>query len=887
MPELKYFARIFRPLSVPQAIILFMTGVLLLFAIPSAAQADGPLQAPAIASPVRIGILAKRGKQRCIERWTPTMRYLDRIVPTKKFHLVSLGFDEIFPAVEKGKVDFIFANPSYYVQLEAMYGISRLVTLNNLRLGKAYTRFAGLIFCRTDREEIRTVADLRGRSFMAVDERSFGGWQMAWYEMKTNGIDPYSLDLDFGGTHDAVVHAVLGGRVDAGTVRSDILERMALEKKIDIRRFRVIGAHKGNRIIPFLHSTAHYPEWPMAKLMHTPRHLAEAVAVALLSMPPDSPAAQAALCAGWTVPLNYQPVRDCLKELGIGPFKPRDTLTPERVLRKYWPWLAVFSAFLLLTIGFTFWTRAMNRRLQSSLVSLKTAEAARLKSEERYRGIVEDNTEFIVRWTPDGARTFINQVYADYLTAHGALGKMGSSVFDHLDPQGERDLKARISGLTPDNPIAHTTETKIFDDGTRVWLEWTERGLFDDAGQLKEVQSVGRDVTAARQAEIEKSKHEKKRRQAQKMEAIGTLSGGVAHEFNNLLGIIVGNTELSMEDIPETHPAQVFLDEIKTACLRGGTIVKQLLSFSRKSGSEQIPMDLAGAIHDTLALFRASIPASIEFDIRIPDTRVPILGDPDLIRQVILNLCQNAYHAMETDGGTLSLELDTRETRQVENFFDQQLAPGRYAVFRVEDTGSGIESDRLEKIFDPFYTTKDVDKGAGLGLSAVHGILKEYDGGIRIASVADKGTLVECYFPLTDARPDNRPRPAVPTGGESILFVDDETAIAKMGKLGLERLGYRVKAMTDPVRAAARFEAGRFDMIVTDLSMPGLTGEQLIHRLRQGRPGLKSIICTGFHDKIDPERARELGVGAVLMKPATRNELAVAIRRVLDREDPA
>ena len=273
---------------------------------------------------VKIGVLAKRGIELCREKWTPMADYLTRAIQGKTFIIEPLDFEQVYDVVEGGEVDFILSNPSLYVAMESWYEINRIATLKNKVINEVSTKFGGVVFCTKQREDIRRYSDLKGKSFMAAEERSLGGWQMAWRELKEAGIDPFKdfADLSFGEIHDAVVYAVRDGKVDAGTVRTDTLERMQAEGKINIADFTVIHEHGGGKVhLPFLHSTRSYPEWPMAKVMHTPFELAEKVASALLAMPADSPAALSSKSAGWTIPLNYQPVHECLKELKVGPYK--------------------------------------------------------------------------------------------------------------------------------------------------------------------------------------------------------------------------------------------------------------------------------------------------------------------------------------------------------------------------------------------------------------------------------------------------------------------------------------------------------------------------------------------------------------------------------------
>jgi ABC-type phosphate/phosphonate transport system substrate-binding protein len=287
---------------------------------------------------VRIGVLAKRGIVRCLEKWSPTAEYLTACIPDKTFNIVPLDSGGVFSFVEHETVDFILTNPSIYVELESQLGINRIAILKNLRVGDTHIRYCGVIFCRADRSDIQHLEDTKGRTFMAVKPGSFGGWRMAWREFKDKGINPFrDFDrLQFGGTHDTVVYAVRDGKVDVGTVRTDTLESMDVEDKIALQDFRVIHEHGGNEVsVPFVHSTRSYPEWPFAKVRHTSDTLAEQVATALLDMPEDCAAARAAKCAGWTIPLNYQSVHECLKELKVGPYKDLGKITLTDVFRKY------------------------------------------------------------------------------------------------------------------------------------------------------------------------------------------------------------------------------------------------------------------------------------------------------------------------------------------------------------------------------------------------------------------------------------------------------------------------------------------------------------------------------------------------------------------------
>jgi two-component system, sensor histidine kinase and response regulator len=339
-------------------------------------------------SDVKIGVLAKRGSDICLKEWNLTAEYLSTRIPDKSFIIIPINFDQIYSSVENGKVDFILVNSSLYVELEHWYGVNRIATLKNQRMEGAYTEFAGVIFCKADRADLKELADLKGKTFMAVNETSFGGWRMAWREFKEIGFNPYHdfKALSFGGTHDAVVYAVKDGIVDAGTVRTETLERMQNEGEIDVKDFYVfpyIGEKSTN--LPFLHSTREYPEWPIAKVRHTPDALAEKVVVALLEMPADSAAAKAAQMAGWTIPLNYQPVHDCLKYLRVGPYIDLGKITLSDLIRNYWYFILTIFVIFFGTIVFTAIILKLNRNINISRRKLESEVEERKKAEKVIR----------------------------------------------------------------------------------------------------------------------------------------------------------------------------------------------------------------------------------------------------------------------------------------------------------------------------------------------------------------------------------------------------------------------------------------------------------------------------------------------------------------------
>ncbi|MBF0608901.1 MAG: PhnD/SsuA/transferrin family substrate-binding protein [Candidatus Magnetobacterium sp. LHC-1] len=337
---------------------------------------------------VRIGVLAHKGQEICKSSWQPTMDYLSSHISGYSFTLIPMTFDEIDTLVRTASVEFIIVNPSIYIEMEVKYYVSRIATMENLSFsGKGHTVFGGVIFTRADRSDINSIKDLRGKKFMGVDKTSLGGWHMAWGELKKHGIAPKDFaSLEFLNNHRDVVYAVKKGVVDAATVRTDTLERMAAKQEIDIREFKVIpykGTGPGYKNFPFLLSTPLYPEWPIAKVRHTPDTLAKLVASALLELPKNSPAAKAAKIEGWTIPLNYESVDNLLKELRISPYEDYGKVTWRDILRQHWKTIAGIAIFIILVVFFSLYIFRLNIRLNATQLNLNRELIERKKAEEK------------------------------------------------------------------------------------------------------------------------------------------------------------------------------------------------------------------------------------------------------------------------------------------------------------------------------------------------------------------------------------------------------------------------------------------------------------------------------------------------------------------------
>jgi PAS domain S-box-containing protein len=510
------------------------------------------------------------------------------------------------------------------------------------------------------------------------------------------------------------------------------------------------------------------------------------------------------------------------------------------------------------------------------ITNRKQAEEALRESEVKYRQVVENATEgiFVIQ---DNAYCYVNQRGAEiFNTSREKI--LSGDLYEFVHPDDRKACADRVfhrkQGETTGELLVH----RIIDDsGNEKWVEVRGVSILWEGRHASICFVI--DITA-------RKKMETRLRQAQKMEAIGTLAGGIAHDFNNILSPLVGFSEMLKADLAADSPLQKYVDEIFRAALRARDLVKQILAFSRQDDQDTKPIKLQPIVKEVLQLLRNSIPTTIDIQHDIDPGCGVVIADPTKIHQIIMNLATNAFHAMEETGGRIEVYLKQIRLESNQLLFPE-LTPGEYAGLTVVDTGAGIEKDVLDKIFDPYYTTKKNGKGTGLGLSVVQGIVKSCNGDIRVYSEPGKGTEIQVYLPIMDRKIDNkvmdRSEPVL-GGTEKILLVDDEEAIVRMEQQMLERLGYRVTVRTGSVEALEAFKANAdsFDLVVTDMTMPNMTGLQLTGEIKSIRSDIPIIICTGFSDQINEENCEVLGIQGFAMKPVIMNEIAQVIRKVLD-----
>ena len=419
-------------------------------------------------------------------------------------------------------------------------------------------------------------------------------------------------------------------------------------------------------------------------------------------------------------------------------------------------------------------------------------------------------------------------------------------------------------------------------DGSQFAVNINISPVFDDTGMITCFTSIGRDITKEQQME-------EQLRQSQKMEAMGTLAGGIAHDFNNILAGILGYTELAQDDADQNSPVQEYLVEILKSTTRARDLVKQILTFSRKSHEERKPVLLHPVIQEAAKLLRSTIPTTIEINQNIDDTTGMVNADPTQMHQIVMNLCTNAFHAMQETGGVLEIELSSVVISQESMRKYNNISPGPFLELKISDTGTGIDSKIIYRIFEPFFTTKDKEKGTGMGLAVVYGIVKDHGGDISIDSQVGKGTTFRVMLPQVIAEPDNKEDSSskVPTGTEHILFVDDEKTLMDLWKRILESLGYTVTAKNSSLEALETFQKSPdiFDMVITDQTMPHMTGYNLAKRILEIKPSANIILCTGYSDTVSPEKTEAAGIKALVYKPISKKEIAQKIRGVLDKHN--
>ena len=481
------------------------------------------------------------------------------------------------------------------------------------------------------------------------------------------------------------------------------------------------------------------------------------------------------------------------------------------------------------------------------------------------------------------ARIFNVNEYAAAALGYTKRELASMSIFD-IDPLMSRD-NWKLAWDTLCKSGAHMFETiHRRKDGTDIPVEITSN-LLEYDGQQFSIAFV-QDISGKKQAEEAAKRLETALAQAQKMEAIGTLAGGIAHDFNNILSAVIGYSELSLSMAEVDAPIHQNLQKVITAGLRARDLVQQILTFSRKDDRTLSPLQAGPLVKESIKLLRSTLPTTIEISQQIAQITDNVLADPTQIHQIVMNLCTNAAHAMEVNGGQLKVGLSQIKLTEQDIRLHPGLKPGDFLKLSIQDNGCGISHENMGRIFDPYFTTKEKGKGTGLGLSVVHGIIKSYGGAIHAYSEPKIGTTFNVYIPTIKklAAVEKEMIPDLPGGNEHILLVDDELVLLDVCCMLLERLGYRISKADGSIPALEMFRQApdSIDLVLTDMTMPKMTGDKLAVELLKIRPDLPIILCTGYSVQISSEKALKMGIRAYISKPIVRADLARIVRAVLD-----
>ncbi len=739
---------------------------------------------------VRIGVLALRGKDTCLKLWEPTAAFLTSNIPEYKFKIVPLAYSEIIDSVRNRKVDFILVNSSIYVTLEMEYNVSRIASMEKSYNGNYYNEYGGIIFCLRSNKSIDKLADLKGKSFMASDETSFGGWQIAWRLLQQNNINPYRdfSSVKFGGTNDAVVMAVKAGNADAGTVTTGILESMIREGRVSLEDFKIIHrVEYPARRFPLLCSTQLYPEWPFAELAHIPHGLGEKVMVALTRMKPEDAAAVAAGIAGWSEPLNYSPVNECLKELRIGPYEVYGQITFAAFWKEYRLWVVFGFIFIIMIMFFLIYVSSVNYRMRKSAMRIEQELAERKQiedklrySEDIYRSLIESIPDLVWRKSPDGLYISCNPAFERLFGMKKAdiVGKSNYDFFDKVQADFFRSYDDKV--METDKACINEEWLTFADSGDRKLFEVIKTPMHNAAGEIIGVLGIARDITERKLAQ---NALEEASAQEAEQRGRALMAGSVLHDIGNAMTGVgtlaikhLGDTgwpeikSMSMLRKMFSNPSealeqalgkekitklQEFLAKLEESLSeRKNTIletsqkmanlvshINDVLSLQRiyAGGSKALSSNvlLKQLTDDAVAMLAASLQKrNIAVVFNVEQDIQEIKVDKTRIIQVLINLLKNAAESFDIAGRT--------ENRRIEIAIRQE---SNQQVMEITDNAAGFEPAMTDKFFKNGFSTKN--RSSGIGLYQCASIIKSHGGKIELSSPGqEQGATAKIILPL-------------------------------------------------------------------------------------------------------------------------------------------
>lgn len=520
--------------------------------------------------------------------------------------------------------------------------------------------------------------------------------------------------------------------------------------------------------------------------------------------------------------------------------------------------------------------------VRSSIQEIETKNKKLRRTESELTAIFDNSFQFIGTITIDGKLIRVNKSALNFINQDES-SVLGKYFWDTPWWEDDKDINLLKQAIKDSSKGAFSRfdVTHYSLDEKKHFIDFCITPILNDCGDVISLLVEGRDVTMQKENEQEKYLLQEQLMQAQKMQAVGNLAGGIAHDFNNILGAIIGFSEMVLDELQDNEVLSKYMKNILKGGERAKKLVSQILTFSRKGPDEKSPTNLMPVVNEALDLLRATLPATVSLYTDVEHDTSPVVADANKVHEALLNLATNAIQAMNEEG-ELAVCLREEQTKESIQGINGSIPSGNYSIIEIQDTGAGMESELIERIFEPFYTTKEMDKGTGLGLAVVYGIMKSHDGNIQIESTPGKGTIFRLFFPKTDqkASSEKTVRSQVPGGNERILFVDDEHDLVEIGKTMLSSLGYKVTGLSDSseARQLIHERLHDFDLLITDQTMPGLTGFDLAQEIFRLNPRFPVILCTGFSSKVDPEKAKEIGIRRFANKPLSKKSLAEEIR---------
>ncbi|NQV84567.1 MAG: PhnD/SsuA/transferrin family substrate-binding protein [Rhodospirillales bacterium] len=843
------------------------------------------------AKEVVIGLRAHIGVEKSLKQWQATADYLSQRIDGYTFKLAPFEkLDDLSNAAKRGAFDFVITNPSSYVEMELYSGASRILTLINKRQGKPYSQFGSVIFVRSGRTDINVFDDLRGKTLMAVSEPAFGGWRVAWGELKKQGIDPENdlKAVTFAGGQQKVVYAIRDGKADVGVVRTDMLERMAESGLIDLKDFRSIG-QRYSKDFPFMRSTDLYPEWSFAKFPKAPEDLSRKIAHGLLEMSADNAAAQAGKYVGWSVPLNYQPVHDLLKTLKVGPYKDYGKVSLKKTLLAYGDWIAAFAfilAVLLATGAF-----ALNRNRQLAL--LRSSMLVDKDRELDFQRLALD----------EHAIVSITDVKGDITYANDKFCNISGYTLDELMGQNHRILKSedqsRESSEELWQAIAngktwHGEFKNRKKDGEYFWVKATIVPFLNAEGDPFQYVAIRTDITDKVRAEAEllKAKEEAERANSAKSSFLSSMS----HELRTPLHGILGFTQLL--NIDSDHPLTPSQLDATDQVLKSGDhllrLIEDVLDLEAiESGNTSLdlaPQDPGPVIESCKAIAQnlAEQKGLTFFDLTAGWKLPRVSIDETRFRQVLLNLLSNAVK-YNREGGTVTLSVKEGEHNSLR--------------ISVADSGRGIAEGKQAQLFIPFsrlgLENSDI-AGTGIGLSITKELVEAMGGTIGYESTLNLGSTFWLELPIVSGEisvkarneepaPTASPIPTVTVETKvdtsakkihTILCVEDNPSSLKLLESIIERIpdATMISAHTGELGVNLA-EIHQPDVILMDINLPGISGVEALRRLKGSRAtsDISVIALTANASKADRALGIEAGFRDYLTKPIDVREVMGAV----------